>query len=52
MRGALAMLEIVREQRRQLVEAEEAVGSAVPDFRCPLVIQLLREPVMLMNLMK
>jgi len=46
-RGALAMLEIVREQRRQLVEAEEAVGSAVPDFRCPLGLQLMREPVML-----
>jgi hypothetical protein len=46
-RGALAMLEIVREQRRQLLEAEEAVGSAVPDFRCPLGLQLMREPVML-----
>ena len=44
---ALAMVEIVREQRRQLLEAEEAVGIAVSDFRCPLGLQLMREPVML-----
>ena len=46
-RGALAVLESEREQRRQLFEAEEALGSAVPDFRCPLGLQLMREPVML-----
>ncbi len=46
-RCALAMVEIVREQRHQLLEAEEAVGSAVSDFRCPLGLQLMREPVML-----
>ena len=47
LRAALARVELAQERHRERLEAEEAVGSEVTDFCCPVGLQLMREPVML-----
>jgi hypothetical protein len=42
-RAALARLALAQER----LKAWEAVGEDVPDFRCPITGEIMREPVML-----
>jgi hypothetical protein len=43
MRAALARVELAQER----LKAWEAVGEDVPDFRCPITSEIMREPVMI-----
>jgi hypothetical protein len=42
-RAALARVELAQER----LKAWEAVGEDVPDFRCPITGEIMREPVMI-----